>query len=149
MASEWMTLQAVEDDGSSFGLSFLWGTAIPVEWQTGKPLAVALDPTRRWIAAVIRNSLQMWDTSIFPIPFGRTRWNIGSGESSSLAFSPDGKLLAVGTGESWQVWSVPKLKRLVTQRGDSVYALDFSPDGRLLAWGDQDGVVHLWGVEGK
>lgn len=146
---EWMTLQAVEHDGASFGLSFLWGPAVIEGWQTAKPLAVALDPTRRWLAAVIGSSLQMWDTSIFPVPFGRTRWNIGTGESASLDFSPDGKLLALGTEENWQVWSVPRFKRLVSQTGYSVYALAFSPDGRLLAWGDQDGVVHLWGVESK
>ena len=78
----------------------------------------------------------------------------------SVAFSPDGRLLAGGTvGDSVQLWDVRSGKIQGTLPGAWVYLLTFSPDGRLLAgyshpwpeqgqrWEETRGTVKLWDVQ--
>lgn len=128
---------------------FQWTYKQPNSLTSYTPLALALDPTRGWLAAVIGDSLQVWDVSVYPLPSRQTHADIGTGQEASLAFSPNGKLLAVGTGEGWQLYSVPKFDQLVSEPGRATCAVTFSPDCRLFAWGDKDGVVHIWGVRIK
>jgi WD40 repeat protein len=72
------------------------------------------------------------------------------GHVSTLAFHPDGKLLASGSGEDGAVrlWEVPEGKHrleLADAGGRQQHVpLAFSPDGTTLASGSQDGVVKLW-----
>lgn len=68
----------------------------------------------------------------------------------SLAFSPDGKLLAVGDFARVHVWSAGDWKRtrVLEPLEDRVLALAFSPDGARLAAGagapTERGEVKLW-----
>ena len=106
-------------------------------------------PSNHYIAAVGTTRLVVWDTAKL------NRWFSGGGinlyvthdytPAADLAFSPDGKLLAVGMQDMWQIWSVEQGKLLVEHPQGS-YALTFSPDGRLFVWGDLDGNVHIWGI---
>ncbi|MEX0642661.1 MAG: hypothetical protein WD468_08160, partial [Pirellulales bacterium] len=77
---------------------------------------------------------------------------VGQGASSAVAFSPDGKTIALGAQ-----FGVVKLfdahsgRELTTLQRfelaiDWIYSLAFSPDGRKLAAGHQVGVVHIWDV---
>ncbi len=76
----------------------------------------------------------------------------------SLAFSPNGKLLAAGFGWAqwwdsdyeqvarvWEVESGQELQALAHQ--NSVPALAFSPRGNLLATVGREGVLRLWNVD--
>ncbi|PMB50790.1 hypothetical protein CEN40_00890 [Fischerella thermalis CCMEE 5205] len=67
----------------------------------------------------------------------------------SVAFSPDGKLLAAGdsNGEI-HLWQVADGKQLLILRGHAnwVVSLAFSPDSRILASGSSDCTVKLWDV---
>ncbi|RLG07116.1 MAG: hypothetical protein DRN68_05855, partial [Thaumarchaeota archaeon] len=68
-----------------------------------------------------------------------------------LAFSPDGKLLTVGTGDGrvdlWDPWTRKHLATL--PHGAEVTALAFSPAGTLLASGGAQGKVRIWDVRGQ
>ncbi|MGK7872108.1 MAG: NB-ARC domain-containing protein [Xenococcaceae cyanobacterium] len=71
----------------------------------------------------------------------------------SVAFSPDGKLLATGdTNGEIQLWQVADSKLLLICKGHAgwVHSVIFSPDGRMLCSGSSDQTVKLWNVsDGK
>lgn len=68
--------------------------------------------------------------------------------ADQLAFSPDGKTLAVGTAynEVVKLFSVQtgRVKRRLSGHSGDITGLSFSSDGKLLASGAQDGMVKLW-----
>jgi hypothetical protein len=77
---------------------------------------------------------------------------------NALAFSPDGKMLAVGSGEPSRtgeisIWSVAdgeRIRAFERPHRDCVLSLVFSRDGRWLASGAADRAARLWSVaEGK
>lgn len=69
----------------------------------------------------------------------------------SLAYSPDGTVLATGEGyfeNNIHLWdtSTGVLLRTLEGHNSAVGSLAYSPDGRLLASGSYDGNVRLWGI---
>lgn len=74
-----------------------------------------------------------------------------SDRANSLAFSPDGKTLAVGSGEPsrsgditlWDTATGKLVRTFAETHLDSVLALEFSPDGKLLASGGADKMARV------
>jgi WD40 repeat protein len=64
----------------------------------------------------------------------------------SLAFSANGRLLAVGAGNTVTLWDVAAQQpaAALTGHNGSISALAFSPDGLTLASASADGLVRLW-----
>ena len=65
----------------------------------------------------------------------------------SVAFSPDGKILASGgwddTIRSWDA-TTGELIHTLTGHTEAVYSVAFSPDGKILASGSWDDTIKLW-----
>lgn len=89
-------------------------------------------------------------------PAANSRWTTGHyGQLSSLALSPDGRLIATGSrSENWHggdnqvlLWQA-NTGHLSGQLGlperVEVSSLAFNPEGRLLAVGQTNGVISLW-----
>ncbi len=95
--------------------------------------------------------LRLWDTETGVEQEPLTH---GVGPIRSVAFSPDGMALALGTWKSeWQepvvaLWEWPGRRRLASLGGHrgSINALAFSADGTRLASADSTGLVRLWDV---
>jgi WD40 repeat protein len=87
--------------------------------------------------------------------FGQGRpdivWMRGGHASSvtSVAFSPDGSLIASGSADyTIKLWRVSDgaLVRTLTWHTDTVTSVAFSPDGSLIASGSADYTIKLWRV---
>jgi len=122
----WATSVSFSPDGKRIATGSPFGTV--ALWQPGssRPSGLLRAPGRR-------PSFRRRD---------RDTWGM-----SSLAFSPDGRVLASTSGTSIYLWEVATRRRLTTLQGHKsrVASLAFSPDGRSLASGGSDGAIRLWG----
>lgn len=123
-------------------------------------LSVAYSPDGRRLAAATYDSEAMLEGGYTPLSV----WDITSGgltkppravrricreirTVSCLAFSPDGRILAVGTGyhqDVLQVWDLPSKKVQTVRNLPGIWSLAFRPDGKLLAVGTSVGEIRLY-----
>ncbi len=140
---------------------------------TGRAIATlpSWGPVRRWTWALSpdgrllalegpNRTIVLWDISsrkqhVATAPAHQQRDEYLPDESvvRSLAFSPDGKLLASGGRLDYLVklWDVASGKHVATFSADkgSITSLAFSPDGKLLASYDPGGTVVLYDVASR
>ena len=110
--------------------------------------ALAFSPDGRTLAAL---GLQDSRITLWEVPAGRMirKWKGDHADrGGELAFSPCGKLLAVGSCDGLRLWN-PRPGKLVRRLADhqsSVDGIAFSPCGRLLAATISPGRIVVWDV---
>ncbi len=110
-------------------------------------IMVALAGGERLLAACCSNVVELWE-----LPAGRAirRMEPHSGGVASVAFSPDGTIIATGGSAddpTCKLWELGSGRRLHTLDNgtESVLGLAFSANGKYLA--TRGGVARLWDVE--
>ena len=112
-------------------------------WHTDSLSNMAVIPNGGLIGVVFSNLIQLRDPH-FGTLHATLRHDL---PVNSIAFNPDGSLLASGSGDNVVRLWIPDTETLqATLHGHaaSVLSVAFSSDGLLLASGSADGTVRLW-----
>ncbi|MGE5341681.1 MAG: TIR domain-containing protein [Candidatus Omnitrophota bacterium] len=92
---------------------------------------------------------QQWSSPLPLTDFHSSLTVSNSDTSYTVAFSPDGKIIASGALDKiirlWDVESGKEIQKL-TGHLNRVNCVTFSPDGRILASGSDDNTVRLWNL---
>jgi WD40 repeat protein len=112
-------------------------------------LALSPDGTTVASSAHMTGALLLWDLRGRKEPVKLD--NRGSHGPSSIAYSPDGKMLAYSAGElgfTMVLWGPANAKPRGTLEGSATtLSMAFTPDGRRLITGHSNGEVVLWDVD--
>jgi WD40 repeat protein len=115
---------------------------------------VALSPGGKLLAVAGRfgggpEGIQLWEVAT-----GKPGQALGEHVvANSVAFSPDGRLLAAGSGNGYVlVWELDTGQRLhqislTSNQVPQIPALVFSPDSKVLFSGDGFGLIRLWDMK--
>ena len=96
-------------------------------------------------------TIRIWD-----LKKGKEKSSLPFVRAESVAYSPDGKILAAGGGRIARLWDTKteKVKFTLNHIGglklnnvsSDVHAVNFSPDGKTLATGSGDHTIRTWNV---
>lgn len=149
LSSDGRVLAVAEDDGSVTVADAASGQTLRMlpSVESGSPLRLRLSPDGQLLAAAGGSGeLNLWDVSTGALLASPHL------DAESLAFSPDGRWLAVGQGDSTMNISILDARSGVVRRSWSagpqgyggVYSLAFTPDGGSLISGQGHEQAKQW-----
>ena len=137
--------------GSPIGLASQLSLPSPSQVNT----SLALSPDGDVLALSTGKDIVLWDWDHSTVVPTLSKLPTLSGHNDlvrSIAFRPDGKLLASADWEPkiilWDMSNPTHPSKTSTFNGqkDDIFSVAFSPDGRILASGSKDHTVVLWNV---
>ena len=121
---------------------------IPAASEAGEHKGVVLfSRDGKWMAiGGTDGRVRLFDANTYEL---KSRFGASSEGITALAFSPDGALLASGSGyadTAVKLWVVPTGEHAGTLTGHNAWVsgLAFAPDGKTLASADGDQTIRLW-----
>ena len=152
--------------GSGDGTLKVWDAPTGNEIMTlnghaGPVISVAFSPDSKRIASGSWDKTKVWDAAtgqetltlkghagmVSSATYGPEGRMVIESMISSVAFCPDGKRIASGSGDNTlKVWDVDTGQETLTLKGhtSSVLSVAFSPDGKRIASGSGDGTLKVW-----
>jgi ankyrin repeat protein len=121
---------------------------------TGEVAILAFSPDGTRLACAGGDGFGNGEVEIWNVQTGPLVATLNSKSVHSVAFSPDGKTLAVGIGGFVQekpiveLWNLAQHKVVTRLRGHEFdpISLAFSRDGRRIAAGDAQGLLTVWDI---
>jgi RNA polymerase sigma factor (sigma-70 family) len=120
--------------------------------QQEHPDPAAFSPDGKWLAAVcfnkadgeMRSKLKVWnvETGAELPQFQGQRVSLGS----TLAFSPDSKMVAAEADEKVSLWEIVTGKKRINLDQGRANSVAFAPNASTIASGHSDGTICLWEV---
>lgn len=119
-----------------------------IGWQQGIEVAITLSPDGKRLATAneSQDKVRVWETATgkelpaITLPGELPQ----SGGRYTLAFSPDGRSLAVADRDGLRLLDVAARRLVRTFRTEGTFA--FAPDGKTLATAGPDGTILFWEV---
>ncbi len=102
-------------------------------------------PNKKNVAVQQVSDSASQDSQQWHLPEG-AKARLGKGRINKIAYSPDGKRLAVASSIGIWIYDAHSGKELdlLTGHTDWVRSVAFNPNGNILASGSSDGTIHLW-----
>ena len=151
-ATDWVNAVAFSPDGTELAAGtsdasvLVWNVAarsLTATLPDPQPVtSLAWDGPRQLAAGDADGTVSIWQVPPPVLQAGSPAYD--------AAFSPDGKLLAVSSQDSLQLWSAAGRDRLAAKPvpGTFVNAVEFAPHGDVLAATYGDGMFQLWHAAG-
>ena len=146
LIERWIVEGAADDTPASANAKLIDAEHPPVYQSPPVVTSLAFSPKGEWLAVAGYHEVLLYSTGDWKL---EARLVGLSERVQSVAFSPDGKLLAAAAGDPGrfgevQIWDVAmrKLKVSAPLTFDTVYGASWSPDGKLVAVGCIDNTVR-------
>ena len=144
LAPDGRTLALTRQDGGVQLWNVLTGEPLRSEPTDGQVWAPVFSPSGRWLAAVGRERVFVWEVALPGPPRVLEGHHL---KVWSAAFSPDERhLFSTGSDRSVRTWDTSTWRPVSVRWGhtDEVWCVAASPDGAWLATGAKDGSACLW-----
>ncbi len=104
-----------------------------------------MDSDRVWlISGSWDGTARVWEATNASEELKRQQWAFAN---SSVAFSPDGRLVAVSRSEGIQVWDFATSQEVLWLERENTQSIAFSQDSLRLVAGYADGGIEVWRVD--